>query len=1290
MSQYRIFSKARQKKQLPERFRWPGIAALWAYRVLTWSVLAIGLAFAGTVLVLRHWVMPDIERYRDDIARIVSERTGQKVTIGGIQAQWEGLRPQLVLERVTVYDAAGRPALELPRVDSTLSWWSVPALELRAHALDIYRPRLNIRRDARDVVSIAGVELADGGGGNDFVDSLLRQREIEVHDATIVWNDELRKAPQLELTNVHLHLVNSGGRHRFGLRATPPKALAAPLDVRGDLRGGAIAALADWNGKLFLELNYADIAAWRTWVPFPIEFPRGAGALRAWFTFSRDRLVEAVADVRLTNVITRLGADLPELDLSHLSGRVGWKQSDAGFEFSTSRLGLTTTGGLKLPPADFLLRVNAPGTRREPGGELQASALELAPLVALADHLPLGQETRGRLAEYSPKGSLREVAVRWTGDWSEPRQFSARGRFERLSLNRSGRVPGFAGISGTLEASERGGTLFLKSQKASVEMPLVFRDAHELDALSAQVSWSRNGGETELWINNVAFSNAHVAGSVFGIYRTAGTTSGSIDLTGRLTRADARHVSRYIPLGVAGKARDWLDAAFIAGSSSNVTLRLKGKLDEFPFSGGRDGVFQVTARVSDGVLHYADGWPDITNIAGDLVVRGNRMDVHAWAGAILGARLSKVRVGLPDLGAEKEVLNVAGEAEGPTGEFLAFVEKSPVTGMMDDFTRGWQAQGAGRLALKLSIPLRDTSKSTITGAYQLTDNTIVISPELPVVEQLSGRLEFTETSVRAQNVKAVVLGGPATISASSSDGSVRIAVQGRINADLARRTGPQWVQNLRGATDWRATLTARKRNVDIAIESNLQGLAVNLPAPLAKAAAEIWPARFERRILAEGRDRLSLAVGDILSMNLQRQVEGERAAITRGSVRFGGGGAEPDRDGVWVSGAVKALDLDRWITVLGQGPGGTRVDWGGIDLRLGTVDVLGLRFSELRIDGSLRDGYWRTSLSGKELDGELDWQPAGSGKVVARMKTFTIPAAPPGADPAASREAQPRNEPRDLPALDVVAEQFIVRDRQLGRLELAVVPEGRDWRLERLLLTNPESRLTLDGMWQLALPQPMTQINLRLEARDIGKLLTRLGYPEGVQRGTAKLEGSLTWAGAPYELDYSTLSGTLELEAAKGQFVKLDPGIGKLLGVMSLQSLPRRASLDFRDVFSDGFAFDEIAGGARIDHGTATTEKFRVRGPSASVVMGGKVDLARETQNLRVRITPELTESVAVAGALVGGPVAGVAAFIAQKVLKDPVGKFASFEYDVSGTWSDPTVTRVRQPEPAASAAGSE
>jgi uncharacterized protein (TIGR02099 family) len=1288
LTQYRIFSAHRQNLAPRNRLRWLGISSLWVYRVLTWSVLAAGLAFAGVVLGLRHWILPNIESYRGDIARIISETARKKVTIGSIHANWDGLRPQLMLGQVTVFDAAGRPALELTRIDTTVSWLSLATLELRFHAVDIYRPTLNVRRDARGVLSVAGIETTAQEGGGGFADWLLRQRDVEVHDAAIVWNDELRAAPQIEFKSVFFHLFNRGSRHRFGLRATPPSNLAAPFDLRGDIRGRTVTALDGWNGRLYVQLDYADIAAWRIWIPFPIEFPQGAGALRAWLTFSQDRLVEAIADVRLANIRTRLAKELPELDLAELAGRVGWKQSDTGFELTTSQLAFATTGGLKLQPVDFLLRYATDGAGKPLQGEMRASAFELEPLVLLAGYLPLSEEARKHLAEYSPRGVLSDTMVRWNGEWSAPRQYSIRGRFQNVSLNPVGRIPGLTGVSGSLEANERAGTASLNSRNATVEMPLVFRDQHAFDTLAAQVTWTRSGDDAEVRLNNVAFSNAHLAGTVLGVYRTAGSARGSIDLTGNLTRAQAHFVGRYIPLVVGKATQDWLDAAFLAGGGNSVTLRLKGNLDKFPFADGRDGVFQVTAKVTGVRLHYAEGWPDIENITGDLVFRGARMDVYARQGSIFGVRLPRVHVEIPDLLHGNKMLNVSGDAEGPTADFLAFIDKSPVAGMINEFTAGWQAQGSGKLALKLSLPLSAPAfgNTSVAGTYQFAANTIVIAPDFPAVEQAGGRIEFTESTVRVPGVNGTLLGGPVAISATSAGGAaVRVNVQGRLNADSARRSAgdPVWAQRLRGATDWRAQITARKRTADILVESSLQGLAVDLPAPLAKSAAETLPVRFERRLLSSGQDRLSLSVGEVLSMDLLRRTEGDRVTIPRGTVRFGGAAAEPERPGVWVSGAVKALDIDRWLALFPQDGGETRVEWGGVDLRLGALDVLGRRFNELTLNAAVQDGHWRGTVYGKEVEGSASWQPQGRGRLVARLKSLTVPAASPAAFevPGAARREQKESE---LPAIDVIAEQFINKDKPLGRLEFVATPEGRNWRIEKLSLVNPESTFTLDGLWQVGPAQPRTQINLRLEAADVGKLLVRLGYPEGVQRGSAKLDGTASWSGAPYDVDYPTLSGTLSLEAAKGQFVKLDPGVAKLLGILSLQALPRRATLDFRDVFSEGFAFDEIAGTATITHGVATTESFRIQGPAARVTMSGEVDLAQETQKLRVRIVPQVTETVAIAGAILGGPIAGVAAYVAQKVLKDPFGQAVAFEYDVAGTWSEPTVKRVPRAVPEA------
>jgi uncharacterized protein YhdP len=152
--------------------------------------------------------------------------------------------------------------------------------------------------------------------------------------------------------------------------------------------------------------------------------------------------------------------------------------------------------------------------------------------------------------------------------------------------------------------------------------------------------------------------------------------------------------------------------------------------------------------------------------------------------------------------------------------------------------------------------------------------------------------------------------------------------------------------------------------------------------------------------------------------------------------------------------------------------------------------------------------------------------------------------------------------------------------------------------------------------------------------------------------------------------------------AEKGQFVKLQPGIGKLLGVLSLQSLPRRITLDFNDIFSAGFAFDHINGTATIAQGVARTQDLTMVGPAATVVLTGQADLARETQDLSVRVVPVVGDSVAAAAAVaLLNPIVGVGALLAQRLLKDPIGQMLAFQYRITGPWDDPQVERVGLPE---------
>jgi uncharacterized protein YhdP len=336
---------------------------------------------------------------------------------------------------------------------------------------------------------------------------------------------------------------------------------------------------------------------------------------------------------------------------------------------------------------------------------------------------------------------------------------------------------------------------------------------------------------------------------------------------------------------------------------------------------------------------------------------------------------------------------------------------------------------------------------------------------------------------------------------------------------------------------------------------------------------------------------------------------------------------------------------------------------------------------------------WGIDLDGHEIAGTATWVAPGAGapngRIVARLSRLTVPGR---RSSAALRDADAKdgsNEPKPdagaanlWPEIDIAADTLVSKDRDLGRLEFVAQPRGADWRIDRLVLANDNGRLDADGAWRAAGRQPQTRLDVVLDVKEAGAFLARFGYADSLQGAPTKIDGQLVWSGAPHEFDLTTLAGTFRLEVGPGRFTKIEPGLGKLLGVLSLQALPRRVTLDFRDVFSEGFAFDVITGDARIASGSVSTSNLKLIGPAAKVNIAGDADLAKETQRLVVHVQPALSSGVSAGAALlfIANPLIGAAvgagSLLAQTLLKDPVEQIFSYEYTVTGSWSDPIVTK--------------
>ncbi|MFC0251098.1 YhdP family protein [Massilia consociata] len=1379
------------------RMRWQRLRAAYRYanlashHVLGFTIkllLFVYFVLALLFLVLRYAILPNIDLYKSDIEAAAGRALGNRVTIARLEASWQGIHPALSLGDVRLIDPGGRQVLALPEVSAALSWWSLAAFEPRLHALEIRRPQLDVRRGRDGVLSVAGVRLdpdkKEDGGGADW---LLRQREIVIRDGRVDWTDELRGTPTLALSDVTMALLNRfGGGHRFALRATPPRALGRPLDVRARFRhrfGSRPSDITRWKGELYVDLRDTDLAAWKQHLDIPYQLTSGHGSLRAWLNFDQARVAGFTADVALAGVNTRLEATLAPLELALVKGRLAASEEllpgrdegkptfgAHGHTLSLTDFTVTTRDGRTLPPATLeqSWRPAEPGGRPEQG-RLSARQLDIGALAALAHTLPLPPQQRQMLADYAPRGQLLDVTAEWEGHYPALRGFRIRGDVAGLALNaqaarpaipaqpaRPGQpahmampalparpaTPGFQNLSGSIDANERGGSVTVDSEALVLHMPAWFAEpAMPLDRLALKARWTYDPGQQLLVeVENLAFAQGELHGALSGrhmlpLAAVDGKSPGPgvADFTGRLDGFAIAGIGRFLPLATPEHLHEWLTGALQGGTLRDASLRLRGDLAAFPFRATSlleraRGEFHVAGRLENARLEYAPGhrhadgtplWPLAEQINGRIAFDRARMEIHGDSLRTMGVALSNVKAVIPDLGAgEHNMLEIDGVAAGPLQEFLRYVAASPVIDWIGHFTEDTRAGGNARLGLKLRMPLEHLPETKVQGSLQLQGNDISLFPELPLLQAALGRIDFHEHGFSLNGVGASFLGGPLSLGGGTQrDGSIAIRLGGTLSSEGMRRTAPmpalgRLAARMSGSTPYTGVVAVREGRRTVTLESNLVGLGLELPVPLNKPQADALPLRFvlsgEPTVNDVARDDIRITLGDGISARYLREKQGHGPwLVRRGGIGVNVPAPVPD-SGMMVHVNMRALNVDGWIAAGkaiagdddGDAPGtaaGTDGEGGFAQYvvptvlagRVAELTVAERRMADVVLGATHLKDTWQASLQSRHASGHVTWLESGSGqglgKVTARLASLVIPE---------SDEAEVKNllesnrgASATIPSLDIIVDQFQLFDKRLGRLQLQAsnVPAraGREWRIDRLALDSPDGQLKANGRWLTKDGKSNTSLNFVLDIDDAGRLLDRLGFPETLRRGKGKMSGDIAWSGLPYAMDIPSLSGQIEMNVESGQFLKQDPGAAKLLGVLSLQALPRLLKLDFHDVFSEGLAFDGISANAIIERGVLRTDNLKMHGVAATILMDGTADIANETTNLRVVVIPEFNLGT---GSFVYGlavnPVIGIGSYLAQLFLRAPVMKALTYQMRISGPWKSPTITKLDNPPP--------
>lgn len=1281
------------------------------YGVAALVLLAACLVTASRLL------LPGIDRHRALIESMLAEALHQPVAIERIEAEWSGWTPLISVDGIRLLErGTGRAITSFDRLRFSID----PLASLRARALVPEGLRvsglvLTLTRNAAGGVVIEGVSAggqpaAEGASRNALADWVLGQPRLDVDSARITWLERDGLREPLVFSDVRLDIRNEDGRRRIaGVARLAPevgRALQFVLEWRGDLLRG------DWAGELYVQargLAPSLIADRRTWPHAP-----GLGGevdFELWSVWREATLQEVTGRVSAPRLELSVGAhDLELRDLA--AGLLVRREGAQRWQFGLTGLRLTTASG-NWPASHLGLSLDL-----RPDGGLaalvaEAEYLRLEDLAALLPGLEaVPPRGRAALAGLAPSGVLRDTRVGWRPDAPAGERLGLATTVDALGWRPWEGLPGVSGVAGEVRLREQAGELRLDTR--DLRLAPATSDGGEtadieLGALAGTLGWTAAEGAWTLTSPALSLEHPGYGLSLRGEARSGAEGGVVVDLAGSVAhgRVDTL-VQRLAAAPLPARTREWLSRALQGGRITDGAFLLRGPLAEFPFDAGQ-GSFEARLLVEEGLLAFSPKWPRLEELEAEVLFSGRQLRVRAAGGRMLDGEVLEAEARLADLGAPAKVVEVEGRARLDLATARRIIEDSPLAERVGPRLRSLALDGAATLELGLDIPLADARKTAVRGVVVIRDQPLG-SAGGPVLEDASGRIRFTrdEWSVDIPQGRLAGLAVSARGEFRMDQPGTRVlTLAGRIDTETLRERVGAWAPRLAdwlgqrrllgqlaGATDWEAELELNEPTAGspaaprrVTLRSGLEGLALTLPAPLGKAAGQTVPlsVSFSLGELDEGAARpLQLRYGEVLDARLALGAGG--LAPAGASVVLGGGRAGEPEGGVRVRGTLAEVSLSDWLGFLDQlprGAGGAAPPRQGplpaldVDLRAGRIEALGQWFEDTGLRVRPENAGWGVEIDGARLAGRLTLPAAGSGEPLRASFARMLLERP------APEGPRHRPDPRRIPPLEVECERFAFAGMELGQAQLRTRPGESGLELESLRLVSPAATIEAHGSWTLTGRSHVSRFDIEARAGELGRLLSTFGYAgTAIAGGATRIAISASWAGSPAEFTLQGLDGTLDLKVAEGRMLDLDPGQGRLFGLISLQTLPRRLSLDFSDIFESGFAFDRIEGRFRLDEGNAYTSALVMDGPSARVEVSGRTGLQAQDYDQRVTVTPKVSNALPVASVFFGpiGAAVGGALLIGQEMFKGLPRQFDRLlgrEYAVKGPWSDPQVSRL-------------
>ena len=1249
------------------------------------GICALLAVLVALYVSLGRELVPLVAEYRADVESKAEQALGLPVHVGALEGHWSGLAPVLRVRDLQLGEGASALRLDDVKVVPDL-WASLTSREVRLARIELGGLQLILREDEQGGWALEGLPKKDDAP-LDPAELLQRLRQlgrIDVFDSQVTLQPWQRDP--LTLTYVSVGLQAGASRQALDLRATLPD--GQPLAV--NLRSRASAkAWREGEVEAYLSLPQSD---WARGLPPRLLGQWRAEALTAggefWVDWSKGQLQQAV--VRLNAPQLRGAyAERKAVALDNLALSAWFQRRDQGFDVVVDSL----AASIGKTRWESHLQVNQ-RLGDDPAGEtwqVQADRLDLTPLTPLIDALaPLPDKLMTVVDALKVTGALRNVRLeaRPKAEGDQRLQFAA--NLERVGFDAYHGAPAAGNVSGSISGDLGHGELRLDTDAFMLHLYPIFAKPWHYQRANARLTWAldKHGFTLIAPYLKVLGEEGKIAGDfLIRLLFDEGTES-YMDLRVGLTEGDGRYTAKYLPEVLSPALDEWLRSAIVKGNVDQGYFQYQGSLNHGAAPQARS--ISLFFKVHDAALDFQPGWPQVQQVDGDVLIEDSGVRIKASKGLLLDTQVSDVSVNIPHVDSgQHSHLYLDGDFAGSLGDGLKILKEAPIgTG---EIFAGWEGEGPLKGKLKLDVPLAHGERPKVLVDFATADAHLKVAPPSLDLTRLKGDFSFDfDKGLSGKNISLQVFGKPATaqISAEGQPGQMQTRINASGQASLKSLTDwLQFKQTLPASGDlpYQLQLDLGSRDNSLNVSSSLKGLAIDLPAPFGKAAADTRDSRFSMNLQGPER-RFDAAYADLA--RFAYAAPADKLGQGRGELLLGAGQAQlPAGQGLRVKGRLESLDLAPWqqqaARFAGDDPGGNaRQNLQSVDLSIGQLKAFGMDLNQAVVRLARGGQAWDLRLDSKEVIGNARLPDAKAAPMTVRLQTLRLPPADPaetqseeGPDPLASFD------PRKVPALDLSIDKLYRGDDLFGSAALKLRPTARGVAAQDIDLDFKGLHVDGSGGWEGETGATSSWYKGRLDGKNLADVLKAWGFAPTVTSRDFRLDVDGRWPGSPAWVGLKRFSGSMDAALRSGQFVEVEGGAQALrvFGLLNFNSIGRRLRLDFSDLFEKGLAYDRVKGLLVASNGVyVTREPITVTGPSSNFELDGTLDLVRDQVAANLQVTLPVTNNLPLAALIVGAPAVGGALFLVDRLIGDRVSRFASVHYRVEGPVKEPKITFVK------------